>query len=609
MSLGKPQQLLFVPDTELGTRLAEAHSCPTIDSYSSGRPAIVGDAEPTRSTRADMSGKIMLGFGTVPSTFPPSVRASLQAARRGSDVDTSEIPGSLVLTIRVADTVRVQGTISCLHQVFWATVDGQVVAATDARLLAELAGTAVDANILTTWTLSPQAPYPFGLQPPWKDMHVVPPGHCLIFNTDGTHPCIEQYWCPPAPDRDAQESRDRLRERMIEAVRVRAERSDALSCDASGGIDSSVVLALAARERNDTTAFTTGPAALFDEETSWARVIVDATGVERWKTAGPDSFPHVFDRIDETLLRTDLPFAGEPVKMRSRFIAEAVSAATSGTVTTHLTGHFGDELFSSGVAHLRDLGLRRPLEVRKRVELLHARTRIPRRTLMKWATSRSSYHQSLQDFVRDGHTAPGWLSMESSIPPWVHYREETRERLGSQLEHATVSPLGTTAEQHETLSRLITSGSILRHESQIMAPAGIFVDAPFGDDRVVDAVLRSPIGKLQDPSRVKPVLLDAIGDELPQAIVNRTAKTDSTAAIWTGLTQNASRLRTMSTNMLAAQRGVVDEGMFRASLLGPHPPSLLPMSLWRTLAVEAWLRDNEGVRHQISVDPIGVNHP
>ncbi|MGP5036680.1 hypothetical protein ACTXKE_17315, partial [Brachybacterium alimentarium] len=72
---------------------------------------------------------------------------------------------------------------------------------------------------------------------------------------------------------------------------------------------------------------------------------------------------------------------------------------------------------------------------------------------------------------------------------------------------------------------------------------------------------------------------------------------------------NASRLRTMSTNMLAAQRGVVDEGMFRASLLGPHPPSLLPMSLWRTLAVEAWLRDNEGVRHQISVDPIGVNHP
>ncbi|WP_375545100.1 asparagine synthase-related protein [Brevibacterium luteolum] len=55
---------------------------------------------------------------------------------------------------------------------------------------------------------------------------------------------------------------------MIEAVRVRVERADALSCDASGGIDSSIILALASHERNDITAFTTGPAALFDEETS-----------------------------------------------------------------------------------------------------------------------------------------------------------------------------------------------------------------------------------------------------------------------------------------------------------------------------------------------------
>lgn len=234
---------------------------------------------------------------------------------------------------------------------------------------------------------------------------------------------------------------------------------------------------------------------------------------------------------------------------------------------------------------------------------------MPRRTLMKWATSRSSYHQSLHDFIRDGHTTPGWLSMESFVPSWVHYGEKTREFLGSQLEHVRVSPLGTTAEQHETLSRLITSGSILRHEAQIMVRSGVFVEAPFGDDRVVDAVLRSPVGTLQDPRRVKPVLLDAIGDLLPRAIVNRTAKTDNTAAIWTGLTQNASRLRTMSTNMLASQLSIVNEDMFRASLLGPHPPSLLPMSLWRTLVVEAWLRDNESLRHQISADSIGVKHP
>ncbi|MCT1829421.1 hypothetical protein [Brevibacterium luteolum] len=100
------------------------------------------------------------------------------------------------------------------------------------------------------------------------------------------------------------------------------------------------------------------------------REVVDATAIEHWTTAGPNAFPQVFDRIDETLTRTDLPFAGEAVKMRSRFISSAVSAATSGAVTTHLTGRFGDELFSSGIAHLRDLGLRRPAEVRRRVELL-----------------------------------------------------------------------------------------------------------------------------------------------------------------------------------------------------------------------------------------------
>jgi len=79
----------------------------------------------------------------------------------------------------------------------------------------------------------------------WKGVHKLPPGHRLVCDASG--PRVERYWSLPVePDAGHSEEyyRERLRAILAEAVRLHLVADVPLGAFLSGGIDSSIVVAL-----------------------------------------------------------------------------------------------------------------------------------------------------------------------------------------------------------------------------------------------------------------------------------------------------------------------------------------------------------------------------
>ena len=86
----------------------------------------------------------------------------------------------------------------------------------------------------------------------FEGIEQLPPGHLAIFSRQSQQ--IRSYWAPRFPSRRQEEEQDlehnagELRERLIEAVRLRFLRSDVpVGAYLSGGIDSAVIAAIIAR--------------------------------------------------------------------------------------------------------------------------------------------------------------------------------------------------------------------------------------------------------------------------------------------------------------------------------------------------------------------------
>lgn len=134
-----------------------------------------------------------------------------------------------------------------IHPLHYARAGGRVVFASEVKALfcdpavpRELDGDGID-ELLTFWS----AAAPLTL---FAGIRQVVPGTYLVFDQDGAS--THEYWHPAFPDRGAERNQDlnenaeRLRDAVIEATRLRFQRSDVpVGAYLSGGIDSAVTAA------------------------------------------------------------------------------------------------------------------------------------------------------------------------------------------------------------------------------------------------------------------------------------------------------------------------------------------------------------------------------
>jgi asparagine synthase (glutamine-hydrolysing) len=221
----------------------------------------------------------------------------------------------------------------------WTTLpDGTLAFASELKALLRLPGlpreldlSAVDAYLALQ--------YVPGHRTPLRGIEKLPPGHLLIWE-DG-RVTVERYWQPEPPGERLADDEwlERVRETVGAAVRRRLVADVPLGALLSGGIDSSIVVALMAQASTDPVhTFTVGFADARYDEREHARAVA-----ARWGT-----------RHEEVVLEPDpaeaLPRLAavfdEPLGDEAALPQLLVSEVARRSVTVALTGDGGDESFA-----------------------------------------------------------------------------------------------------------------------------------------------------------------------------------------------------------------------------------------------------------------------
>lgn len=171
----------------------------------------------------------------------------------------------------------------------------------------------------------------------------LPPAHALLFSLKNGSVRVWRYWSVPEPESndahsDAPEFLDELERLLSAAVRRQLVADVPVGVLLSGGVDSSLITAFAARARNNVRTFTvTFPSHGAYDESAHARMIARAFGTQHLEVQA--------DSITPALLPVLARQFDEPMTDSSMLPMYLVSKVVRQHCTVALGGDGGDELF------------------------------------------------------------------------------------------------------------------------------------------------------------------------------------------------------------------------------------------------------------------------
>ena len=400
----------------------------------------------------------------------------------------------------------------------------------DPRVSREIDPEALD-DIFTVWS-------PLGARTMFKAVKELPPGHSLTWRdgrvtlTRDWEPGFSRLAAATLHDREAEEQ---LRSRLAEATRIRLRADVPVGAYLSGGLDSSIVTALAASERNRAggnaaaqRTFSIG----FDEtefdERRFQRQVADATGTDHHELrCTPDDivrvFPDVVWHAEIALLRT----APAPMYLLARFVREHGSKVV-------LTGEGADEVFGGynifKEAKLRRMWSEHGRSSRRAALVKRLYPHLPHLQRQSTALLQAFFHAAPEDVAHPCFShLPRW-SLTSRLK--VFFSPDLRAALGERdaISEAT-EQLPDQFAKWDLLARTqylemthLLSGHLLSTQGDRMAMAhGVETRFPFLDPNVMSFGTSLPERLLLHGLREK-VLLRRLGRTLAPASVWKRPK-------------------------------------------------------------------------------------
>jgi asparagine synthase (glutamine-hydrolysing) len=434
----------------------------------------------------------------------------------------------------------------------------------------------IDQEALALYFASMYVPAPLSI---FKAVRKLLPGHWLTFDRSGL--TIRRYWhLDPVPSsmRSEAELAEEFRSLFTECVRMRTVADVPLGVFLSGGIDSSAVCAMLARDGTRIKTFTVGFHDEVDERPA-ARLVADRYATEHTELLVDanlaDEFEHVYGYLDE-------PF-GDSSVIPTHLIARAARQH----VKVILTGDGGDELFA-GYPMYVDQKYRRGSRLVSGLSKLANRASIG---ALGWdalaghaGTSPrafASWHDARSVF-RDAEVQAIMRSPAASSIDFYRARSNGRRATDSL----------TTAFLYDIDFYL--PDDLLKKVDMASMLASLECRAPFLDHRLVEWALTIPPGLKLRGDRTKDFLKRAMADLLPEAILQRP-KQGFGAPIDTWLRRH---LRTLALDLTApgcraeafVTREAIDEARQMLETTGLNPDFRVSAKLWLLVVLEVWLR-------------------
>ncbi|GAA4312975.1 hypothetical protein GCM10023086_33730 [Streptomyces venetus] len=563
-------------------------------AHPSGRPWLVGHWHDDEVLVAHAGGASVALVGCCPVDAGELLRRTARL-RDLTELGTlaRSLPGSFHLVGALDGRVRVQGTASGLRLVFHAEIDGVRVAASRADTLATVLNLEPDVAELAVRLLWP-APYPLFETSMWRDITAVAPHDAMLVAADGRTVRHTRWWTPPEPDRPLAEAAPLIREALEEAVGARTRQGGVVSCDLSGGLDSTSVCFLADRSAAHVVASTWPGRDPADTDLHWAeRAIGHLPDVEHvvWD---PDASPLVYEDllgIDDLL---DEPTIG--VMDRSRVLHHLPGLAARGS-RLHLTGIGGDHVAWCSEAYYHRLLRTRPLFALRQMRGFRALWQWPLGGTVRALADSRPYGKWLADTARRLRdpspttvaTGLGW-GMAPRLFDWMTPEAERLARRALLGAAATASPLHPDRGMHSDLEQIRSCTRIIRQWDRMAARTGLPMASPFLDDRVIEACLAVRPSERVSPWRYKPVLSTAMGGIVPEECLRRSNKATASMDAANGLREHRADLVALWEGSRLAELGLVDAAELRRLAVRPASRGLSDAILYSTIAAEVWLR-------------------
>jgi asparagine synthase (glutamine-hydrolysing) len=507
-----------------------------------------------------------------------------------------EIHGKFALA--AWDTERQRGLVARdrlgVKPLYYSVVGDLLVFASELKslLASGLVDTALDYEAIDVYlTLG----YFAGRTTPLASVRKLLPGHLLAVD-DGLRE--EQYWAypepAPEPRLEAREAADRLLFELERAVRDRLMSDVPLGAMLSGGLDSSVVVALMARNMAEPVkTYSVGFAEAGESnELPHARRVAEALGAEHHEVE--------LSVHDELTPLEDLVWAlDEPVADLSALGFGAISALASTEVTVALSGQGADELFAGYPRYVRAAVLERSEWIP--APLLHAGARTIAPLGGRWARFANA--------LRADDPASRYLALRAPYvseelrrslarDPIGRTHERAREAVAGFVDGLPDRPLSTTQYLDAHLGLV---DDMLHYFDRMSMAHSLEVRVPFLDHRLVEFAALVPdhlkVGPRLD---TKVVLRQAATGLVPDFVLERpkVGFFSSMVSSWLAsqLDRHAPRYLLGSDTRIAelVDPAVVEELTASPSSNGEPLYALLVLEVWLSSFLPRALRPDTG---------------
>jgi asparagine synthase (glutamine-hydrolysing) len=523
------------------------------------------------------------------------LKAKLRHMRQVEQLDelTAAVTGSFHLVALAHGRVRVQGSVSEARRVFFARVGTVTVAADRADLVAWLCGAGLDVRQLAARMTYGDLPHPLASAALWSGVTGLS-GTCALYLDNTGQSRITRRWSAPEPALSLAEGAPAVRTALMQAVTARVRPGEKLAADLSGGLDSTSLCFLAAQAGAELITVTLRWTAPGNEDVVWAERAAGLLPGSDRLVYSSEQLPTCFTGIS----RLAEPFDEPSLTIRDRAIQAVISTemATRGA-RARLIGHGGDQVIQAAPNHLQTLLRRHPRQALRHARGWRALHRWPAAGTVRALLDSRPYHRWLASLT-NRLTAPiamtsspdGWGG-ELRLPPWASARAV--EAVTSLLEENAqgTEPLAPTRGQHARLHNAQAAGRIARQLEHSTALAGLPASSPFCDDQVVHACLAVRAEETHTPWEYKPLLVAAMRGLVPDSVLARTTKDNSSAEWYAGLRTHRSELAALADHSELIKLGLADPDALRRILATPQLHNLPAAALESTLACETWLRD------------------
>mgnify|MGYP000849095459 CR=1 FL=1 len=322
-----------------------------------------------------------------------------------------------------------------------------------------------------------------------------------------------------------EQQKKKLVELMDDSVRLRLIADVPLGAFLSGGIDSSVITAMAARHTKHLNTFSIGfEGNNFFDETPYANLVAKHFNTNHtvFKLKNDD----LLESLHELLAYTDEPFADS-----SALLVNILSKFTRKHVTVALSGDAGDELFAGYNKHYGEWQTRHGGWKAKSIHLLQPLwSQLPKSRSGKWGNK----FRQLERFANGME-----LSAAERWWQWccINNIDYVKKLLPNKIDSALLDIIKTRQHFSSMVHHDGTINDVLLADVNMVLPYDMLtkvdrmsmrnsleVRVPFLDYRIVEFAFSLPVSSKINGNIKKKIVQDAFSEILPKELYNRPKK-------------------------------------------------------------------------------------